>query len=556
MTRWLGAWLHSLNAAELALVFCSVFVVISFVGIAVVHPSIRRMVHGKRQANDIVIFVAANFGLVYAVLLGLMIVATFQNTKDLQDHIAVEASSLSTIYSTADAYPEPLRSELRAQLRDYTHYVLDKDWPGHRQERVLVGGDHRLETIREELLSFHDKTQEVLQAEMMRYFDTMNVARQQRLSAVFPSIPRVLWYVLILGALVTIIFMWMLHIDPLPHLLLSGLTAFFLGIMIFLIYAMDHPLQGAVSVTPEPFQSAYDLDMKWEDEGGKARFVSVGSAGRNGIYYQMINSICNIVNRHISENGVRCSVEETPGSVYNIDAIRSGELEFGIVQSDVAYAAYNGTGEFASKPFRKLRSVLVLFPELVTIIARADAGIHQIADLDGKRINIGEQGSGSHATWDDLQTAVRWSKRPKTTELPGDAAERALCAGQLDANLLVVGHPSPTAREQVAMCATNFVAVSQPVIDALMSRAPYLVEANIPGAFYGQTGETPTFGSNAILVTPAGADAKAVGALSQAMIANLDDLKTKQPVLADLTVKKMTTGTTPAPFYSDAKQVK
>ena len=185
MTRWLGAWLHSLNAAELALVFCSVFVVISFVGIAVVHPSIRRMVHGKRQANDIVIFVAANFGLVYAVLLGLMIVATFQNTKDLQDHIAVEASSLSTIYSTADAYPEPLRSELRAQLRDYTHYVLDKDWPGHRQERVLVGGDHRLETIREELLSFHDKTQEVLQAEMMRYFDTMNVARQQRLSWYF-----------------------------------------------------------------------------------------------------------------------------------------------------------------------------------------------------------------------------------------------------------------------------------------------------------------------------------------------------------------------------------
>src|SRR5215475_5233409 len=102
MTRWLSAWLHSLNAAELALVFCSVFIVISFVGIAVVHPFIRRMVHGKRQANDIVIFVAANFGLVYAVLLGLMIVATFQNTKDLQDHIAVEASSLSTIYSTAD----------------------------------------------------------------------------------------------------------------------------------------------------------------------------------------------------------------------------------------------------------------------------------------------------------------------------------------------------------------------------------------------------------------------------------------------------------------------
>jgi hypothetical protein len=176
MTQWLSGRLHSLNAAELALVFCSAFVVISFIGIAVVHPSIRRMVHGKREANDIVIFVAANFGLVYAVLLGLMIVATFQNTKDLQDHIAAEASSLSTIYTTADAYPEPLRSELRAQLRDYTHYVLNKDWPAHREEQVLVGGDHRLETIRNELLSFAktDKDQAVLNEEMMRYFNAMN----------------------------------------------------------------------------------------------------------------------------------------------------------------------------------------------------------------------------------------------------------------------------------------------------------------------------------------------------------------------------------------------
>jgi TRAP-type uncharacterized transport system substrate-binding protein len=106
------------------------------------------------------------------------------------------------------------------------------------------------------------------------------------------------------------------------------------------------------------------------------------------------------------------------------------------------------------------------------------------------------------------------------------------------------------------MCPTNFVAISQPVIDALVSRAPYLVEANIPGAFYGQTGETPTFGSNAVLVTSASANAKAVGALSQAMIENMDDLKTKQPVLANLTVEQMTTGHTPAPFYSDAKQAK
>jgi hypothetical protein len=122
MMRWLLAWLNSLTAAELGLVFCGFFFVISLIGIALVHPHMRRVVHGQRQVNDVVIFVgvAANYGLLYAILLGLMVVATFQITKDLQDHIAMEASKLATMYSRTDAYPEPLRSELRAQLRDYT----------------------------------------------------------------------------------------------------------------------------------------------------------------------------------------------------------------------------------------------------------------------------------------------------------------------------------------------------------------------------------------------------------------------------------------------------
>ena len=158
MRRWLLAWLTCLTAVELALVFCGFFFVITLIGVARVHPHIRRAVHGKRQVNDVVIFVAANYGVVYAVLLGLMVVATFQITKDLQDHIAMEASSLATMYRSTDAYPEPLRSELRAQLRDYTHYVIEKDWPAHRQVRVLVGGDHRLQAIQQKLFSFEPKT--------------------------------------------------------------------------------------------------------------------------------------------------------------------------------------------------------------------------------------------------------------------------------------------------------------------------------------------------------------------------------------------------------------
>lgn len=544
-------WLSSLTAAELALIFCLFFVLISFVGIAVIQPFLRRMVHGKRQVNDVVIFVAANFGLVYAVLLGLMIVATFQNTKDLQDHVAMEASSLATIYSTADAYPEPLRNELRSQLRDYTHYVIQKDWPAHRDGRVLVGGAHRLETIRKELLSFEttDKSQVVLDQEMMHYFNTMNQAREERLSAVASSIPDVLWYVLIVGALGTIIFLWMLHTDLVPQLLLTGITAFFLGIMIFLIFAMDHPLQGAVSVGNAPFRSVYNLDMKWEDTEGNAPLVSLGTAVASGIYYKIGDAICDAVDRRVDTNGARCSVEETPGSVYNVEAIRRGELDFAVVQSDVAYAAYNGIGAFAGKPIRNLRTVLILYPELLTIVARADSGIRQVADLAGKRVNIGEQGSGSRATWHGLQSSAGWSAQPQTEELPPDAAARALCGGQIDASVLVVGHPSPMLRTDLALCPTRFVALSPTVVDTLVSRAPYLLKANIPNVVYGQQGATPTIGSNAVLVTSATADPKAVAALSRTIIAHVKELKAKQPALAPMTVEKMTSGNTPAPLY-------
>ena len=114
MSRWLAPWLNGLTALELALVFCAFYIVITLLGVFLVQPLMRRTVHGTRPVNDIVIFVAANFGVVYAVLLGLLIVATFQNTKDLQDHIATEASRLSTIYRGAESYPEPLRSELRS----------------------------------------------------------------------------------------------------------------------------------------------------------------------------------------------------------------------------------------------------------------------------------------------------------------------------------------------------------------------------------------------------------------------------------------------------------
>lgn len=263
---WLTNWLDGLSAQGLALAFCAFFVGVTWLGILLVHPAMRRVLHRHEPANEIVIHIAGTFGLVYAVLLGLLTVATFQNTKDLQDTIGREASDLSAIYSVGSGYPEPLRSELQAQLRDYTRYVIEKDWPAGRGGTVLMGGEHRLDVIRASLMSYEPatKTQELLQSELLRYLDAMMVAREERLAAVTASIPRVLWYVVFIGAFLMIAFIWMLRMELGQQIVLGGITAFFLGIMIFLIYAMDRPLQGAVSLGPGAFRSVWDLVMRWD----------------------------------------------------------------------------------------------------------------------------------------------------------------------------------------------------------------------------------------------------------------------------------------------------
>jgi len=267
MESWPVAWLDRLPPWLQVSLICVILVGFTWLGIVAVHPILRRLLHGEEPSNEAIIFSAANFGLFYAVLLGLLTIETFQTTKDVTDTIDREASNLSTLYSMADGYPDPLRTQLKGELRDYARYVIDKAWPAQRQGVVLEGGEHRLEAIRRTVLSFEPgtKTQEVLQGEMQHYLDDMGIAREHRLAAVTAAIPAVLWYLVIIGALLTIAFVWMLHMNAISQVMLGGITALFLGIMLFLIYSLDRPLRGAVNVSPASFETVYDQVMKWDE---------------------------------------------------------------------------------------------------------------------------------------------------------------------------------------------------------------------------------------------------------------------------------------------------
>jgi uncharacterized protein len=287
-------------------------------------------------------------------------------------------------------------------------------------------------------------------------------------------------------------------------------------------------------------------------------FVSLGTGELNGLYYPVGKAICQIVNRNLDVDGVRCSPETTPGSVYNIDAVRSGELEFAIVQSDVQFAAYHGTGDWRGRPFHGLRSVVSLYPELVTIMARAASRITNLNGLAGRRVSVGSRGSGTRATWDAIEAVMRWheGERIHPVELRGGAAKSALCGGAIDANLLIVGYPSPLIAAQQAACAIKFVAVDGPAVDRLVRDHPYYEPGLIKGrAADGAPSEVPTFGVRATLVTSVAVDARVVAVVTRELLTHIAELRTLHPALSELTASEMDKGGATVPLHPGAAQV-
>jgi len=290
---------------------------------------------------------------------------------------------------------------------------------------------------------------------------------------------------------------------------------------------------------------------------GEEVFASVGTGELNGVYYPVGKAICEIVNRDLSIDGVRCSPEATPGSVYNIHAIQSGELEFGIVQADVNFNAYKGEGAWVGKPFLDLRSVLSLYPELVTVLARADSHIQDLADLAGRQVNVGSKGTGIRATWDAIEEELGWrdKERVRPVGMRADATTSALCNGAIDANMLIVGHPSPLVKAQQAACAINLVAITGPAIDELLHKHLYYQRETIPADIYGLPADVPTFGGRATLVTSASVDTRVVAVVAKEVLGHLAELRTLHPALARLRPSQMVTDGLTAPLHPGAEQV-
>lgn len=287
--------------------------------------------------------------------------------------------------------------------------------------------------------------------------------------------------------------------------------------------------------------------------------IRIGTGGKTGVYFPTGGAICRLVNRGTAEHGVKCLVESTGGSVSNLKAIRSGTLDFGIAQSDWQFHSYKGSSKFAKQgPFKDLRAVFSLHPEPFTLLARKEAGIATFEDLKGKRVNIGNLGSGSRGTMDVAMAAKNMTVADFTlvTELKSADQARAVCDNKIDAMVFTVGHPSGSIKEATTQCDTVLVKVGGPEIDALIEDNPYYRTAVIPGGMYkGNPEDTSTFGVGATLVSSTSVPNEVVSIVVKAVFENMRRFRRLHPALGILKAEQMVKDGLSAPLHEGAKSV-
>ena len=283
--------------------------------------------------------------------------------------------------------------------------------------------------------------------------------------------------------------------------------------------------------------------------------VTIGTGAVTGVYYASGGAICRLMKESRTKHGTRCAVESTAASVYNINAIRNRELDFGIVQTDTQYNAWKGIADFKGQgAFTDLRSVFTLYPEPLTLVVGKGSNIKRFEDLKGKRFNIGNPGSGTRNLINHVLTAYGMTTRSMIiSQLKPEQQISALCSNQIDGFAYAVGHPAPNIREAIQTCGGQLVSLSGPIIDRLVNDHPYYAIATIPAKLYpGTPHEIKAFGPVAGIVTSARVPDEQVYALVKSVFDNLDEFKSLHPAHAGLNQKRMISDDMAAPLHPGA----
>lgn len=287
------------------------------------------------------------------------------------------------------------------------------------------------------------------------------------------------------------------------------------------------------------------------------RFITIGTGGQTGVYFVVGQSICRLVNRGTAEHNLKCTAPSTGGSIANINAIKAGDMDMGVAQSDWQFHAYNGSSQFEGDGFDKLRAVFSVHGEPFTVVARADSGISNFDDLFGKRVNVGNPGSGQRATMEVVLNAMGKSEDDfaLASELKPAEQSAALGDNKVDAIIYTVGHPNGSIQEATSTVDAKLVNVAGDAIDTLVNDNPYYAKATIPGGLYkGNDEDTQTFGVKATFVTSSDVADDVVYTVVKAVFDNFDRFKGLHPAFANLKEEEMIADGLSAPLHPGAEQ--
>jgi len=297
---------------------------------------------------------------------------------------------------------------------------------------------------------------------------------------------------------------------------------------------------------------ATPLAAQDDDAATPPRVIVIGTAPVAGVYFPAGGAICNLVNRARRENGLRCLVESTGGSADNLRRLRSGEIDFALVQSDWQYLAVHGNDD---APFDALRSVFALHGQAMTVLVHPDSGISEIENLPGHRIALGPEGSGLRMMAEALLVAFDWRAGDfeEMLALDVDDMVTALCDGRVDAVLLPVSHPNGAVALAAALCGARPIPVVGRPVEALLANWPFYSRVEIPGGLYrGVDAAVTTYGPRATLVSRADLPDAVVYDVVRAVMGHLDDLAAQHPALAGLDARTMVDGGNSAEIHPGA----
>jgi hypothetical protein len=330
-------WIYNYPSLYIGALFAFVFVAATCLVIFFFRRFFRPWIHRERRTNDMVGFAFSGFSTLYGILVGLLAVAAYQNFSAVDDIVTNEASSLEALYRDLRAYPQPMRGRLQGELRDYTRYVIDRSWPEQKKGILPTEESQRVSEFIAGLMAFRpsDKSDEITHAETLRQLNNFVQLRRVRLANVSRGIPAVLWWVVALGALINILLIAMFDMELHVHLILGSTLSAFLGVVIFLIAAMDNPFRGEVSLGSGAFQAVYETTIKPNDAVNRSMEILITKteklgapklegkdsvAGKEvpGLYFgaTKMNNFFDVVDEVVKENGGTASLFVKAGDEY------------------------------------------------------------------------------------------------------------------------------------------------------------------------------------------------------------------------------------------------